>query len=147
MAKGRLFFLFIACFLLLSMNFVSADVYVREEYDKSYTRDYETWVYQEDIYGKNRGFTLKHYTSSPTYHYEYKEDYPYLTWTYIKPYRSGSNYNSYSNYYSNNNKYNFNLKPVLDTYSRGREIYGNNYYSPYNRYNRYGGYGYTGNYW
>jgi len=155
MVKGRLIGL-VVLFLVFSSFFVSADLRVREEIDKSYTTDVETISYKEDLYGHNKGFTLTITSKSPKYKYEYEDEYPYVTWGYIQPtsYRYGDY--GYTPSYNYNNRYNYyNLEPVLYTYRTGRDDYrGKSYgYSGYlgygySGYGGYGGYsGYRRNYW
>jgi hypothetical protein len=141
MSKGRLFLFSLVTILVLSMSIVSADLLVREEFDKSYIRDYDIWIYKEDLYGKNRGFTLKHYSSSPKYRYEYEDEYPYITWGYTRTrnrYYRPYYYGKYDGYY--------NIEPVFRMYRAGRDSYYYRYpsrsygyrifYRPY-RYGRY----------
>lgn len=143
MAKGKPV-VFLIAFLILSALSVSADLYIREEIDKSYTTDYDVWYYKEDLYGKEKGFVLKHYSSSPKYSYVYEDDYPYVSWAYIEPYRYyDRDYKPYVGYYDRDYRdVYYNLELVLNTYKQGRD----RYYYKY-PYRSSGYYSYYRNYW
>ena len=130
MNKGKITLLIIA--LLLVTSFVSASYYEDEMISKSYTKNYETWTYTEDRHGKNRGFTLVHTWSSPTYRYERSEniyDLPYQ-------YTGGSNYRPYDGYRRTSwDAPSYTDSPAL---GYGFDLYGNKYsrsrdYSGYRR--------------
>jgi len=65
MVKGLGILVFALLFLVAS-NFI-ASAYVKEEINKNYVNNYDTWTYREDKH--HRTFTLTHTWSSPTYTY------------------------------------------------------------------------------
>lgn len=117
MTKGRIVVFAALILSVLLFSVVSADLYVKEEVNKDYTQNYDTWVYKEDLKGGDKGFTITHYYNSPTYEYKYEDEYPYVTWGVI---RTQNNYRGYDRYYKNDD---YTLNRVLDTYSRGREVW------------------------
>jgi len=130
MTKGKLIIVLLAFILISSMLVVSvsADLYTRESIDKSYTSNYDIWEYSEDLRGGNKGFSIKHYWKTPEYHYEYEDDYPYITWGYVNTrdddyykYYNRNRYQPYYRDYYDDYDYYYDIQPVLNTYRLGRD--------------------------
>lgn len=137
MTKGKLVLALLIALIIVGSVGVRADFSYNERYD-SYTKQYDTWVYDVDIDDEDYRVTLKHTWSSPRYSYKYETgsdlafDYAPATPRYLSDPLQLSRPPTYS----------YNIGKGLTSAFGG-------YYRPYGYYtNSWGGYsGYYRNYW
>jgi hypothetical protein len=126
MTKGKKLILILAVFLILGLINVKADFSYEESYD-TYTRQYDTWVYDIDVDDEDTKIIVKHLWSSPRYGYDYDTESD-REW-------------EYGPTMAEDRRIPFRLNsPLSSSYDIGRELVNsfsrNNYYSGYYSYRR-----------